>query len=359
MPGRTRTVSRVVEEPSVELGWDAWFDRERADLGLTGPVGRVAQVDRGWATVLATLDDERRMALEPGADVAVGDWVAIDAEHDRVGDVLPRRSSLARRDAGGRARAHVLAANVDTIFLVHSLAHPPKVRRLERELVLAFESGASPVVVLNKSDLATDLPTAVGLGEEIALAVPVHAVSAKTGAGLEKLHASTAGHHTVALLGPSGAGKSTLVNTLMGEDVQRIGAVRAFDQKGRHTTSAARLVPLPDGGFLVDTPGLRAVALWSEGGGLDRAFDDVTALADGCWFADCRHDTEPDCAVRTAVEEGRLDPVRLASWQHLTAELDRLATERAETDRAARRGRPPRLVDSDADDVAPEDDEED
>jgi ribosome biogenesis GTPase len=160
----------------------------------------------------------------------------------------------------------------------------------------------------------------------------------------------------VALLGPSGAGKSTLVNALIGEDVQRIGAVRAFDQKGRHTTTAARLVPLPDGGFFVDTPGLRAVALWSEGGGLARAFDDITALSEDCWFADCRHDAEPDCAVRTAVEEGRLDPVRLAAWQHLTAELDRLDAERAEADRAARRGRPPRLVDSDVDDVAGEDD---
>ena len=201
--------------------------------------------------------------------------------------------------------------------------------------------------------------------EEIALAVPVHAVSARTGDGMEKLHAYTAGHHTVALLGPSGAGKSTLVNALVGDEVQRTGAVRSFDQKGRHTTTAAELVALPDGGLLLDTPGLRAVALWtdgdSDGGGLARAFDDITALAEGCWFADCRHDAEPDCAVRDAVEAGRLDPKRLLAWQHLTAELDRLAVERAEAGRTARRGRPSRALSPEAEAAAegtPDDDEE-
>jgi ribosome biogenesis GTPase len=251
---------------------------------------------------------------------------------------------LARRSADGSATSQVLAANVDTIFLVHSLSQPPKERRLERELVLAFESGASPVVVLNKSDQSDDPARAVTTMAEIALAVPVHAVSARTGDGMEALHAYTAGHRTVALFGPSGAGKSTLVNALVGGEVQRTGAVRSFDQKGRHTTTAAELVPLPDGGFLLDTPGLRAVALWSEGGGLARAFGDITTLAEGCWFADCRHDAEPDCAVRVAVDEGRLDPTRLLAWQRLTAELDRLAVERAVGARSARRGRPSRAL---------------
>jgi ribosome biogenesis GTPase len=342
----------VADGGLARLGWDLWFAAARCEISGEGPVGRVARVDRGWASVLTDPETELRLPIDPGADVAAGDWVVVEAE--RVGAVLPRRSSLARRAAGRATRVHVLAANVDTIFLVHSLSSPPKPRRLERELVLAFESGASPVVVLNKMDLATDPTSDVAAVEEVALAVPVHAVSARTGEGLEKLHASTAGHHTIALLGPSGAGKSTLVNALAGDDVQRTAAVRSFDQKGRHTTTAAQLVLLPDGGLLLDTPGLRAVALWSEGGGLARAFDDITALAEGCWFADCRHDQEPDCAVRDAVVDGRLDPKRLGSWQHLTAELDRLEEERAVAERAARRGRPPRVVESDADDVAGE-----
>ena len=346
------------------LGWDEQWQGTRAALATEGPVARVARVDRGWVTALDG-SGAVRLSLDPGTEVAVGDWVVVDPGNERVAEVLPRRSSLARRSADGTARPQVLAANVDTIFLVHSLSQPPKARRLERELVLAFESGASPVVILNKSDLSADPAEAVVAMEEIALAVPVHAISARTGDGMEKLHAYTAGHHTVALLGPSGAGKSTLVNALVGDEVQRTGAVRSFDQKGRHTTTAAELVALPDGGLLLDTPGLRAVALWSDGdshgGGLARAFDDITALAEGCWFADCRHDAEPDCTVREAVEAGRLDPKRLLAWQHLTAELDRLAVERAEAGRTARRGRPSRALSPEAEAAAegpPEEDEE-
>ena len=254
------------------LGWDEWHEAEWQAAGRPGPVGRAARVDRGWGSILLAVDDERRCTLEPGTDVAVGDWVVVDTEHDRVSDVLPRRSVLARRAADRAARAQILATNVDVIFLVHALSHAPNSRRLERELVVAFESGASPVVVLNKADVLDDpaeLAAAVAEVEETALAVPVVPVSARTGFGVEHLRGHTAGHRTVALVGPSGAGKSTLVNLLSGAsgaDVQRTGVVRAFDQKGRHTTSAAQLVLLDDGGLLVDTPGLRAVAPWSEGG---------------------------------------------------------------------------------------------
>lgn len=344
---------------SAALGWDDWFEGVWTAEGCPAPVGRAARVDRGWVSVLLAPDQEQRLTLDPGADVAVGDWLVVDIENDRAGQVLARRSVLARRAADGSTRAQVLATNVDTIFLVHSLEHPPNTRRLERELVLAFESGAQPVVVLNKADVVDDVEEAVAAVEAIALAIPVHAVSARTGAGVADLVSQAGGHHTIALLGPSGAGKSTLVNRLAGATLQRTAAVREFDQKGRHTTSAAQLVLLEGGGLLVDTPGLRAVALWSEGGagsGLARAFEDVTTLAEECRFADCRHDAEPDCAVREAVEAGLLDPRRLASWQHLTVELDRLAGERATAQREARRGRPPRVVESAADDVAGDDD---
>ncbi len=342
----------MADEGLTRLGWDPWFTSAWDALGCPRPIGRVARVDRGWATLLTGPNEEVRLPLDPGADLAAGDWAALDEEHERVGVVLPRRSALARRSADGSATAHVLAANVDTIFLVHSLSSPPKARRLERELVLAFESGARPVVVLNKADLSHDVARDVAAVEETALAVPVVAVSAKAGTGLEHLHAATAGHRTVALLGPSGAGKSTLVNVLAGDALQRTAEVRDHDQRGRHTTTASQLVLLPDGGLLVDTAGLRAVALWSEGGGLARAFADVTDLAERCRFADCRHDAEPDCAVLEAVASGRLDAKRLLAWQHLSAELERLADERADADRSARRGRPARVVESSADDVA-------
>ncbi len=348
------------------LGWDEQWEGTRAGLAVDGPVARVARVDRGWVNALDGAM-ALRLSLDPGTEVAVGDWVVVDPGSERVAEVLPRRSFLARRSADGSARPQVLAANVDTIFLVHSLSQPPKARRLERELVLAFESGASPVVILNKSDLSADPAEAVVAMEEIALAVPVHAISARTGDGMEKLHAYTAGHHTVALLGPSGAGKSTLVNALVGDEVQRTGAVRSFDQKGRHTTTARRAgglarrwLPARHAGPASRGPVERQQQR-AGGGGLARAFDDITALAEGCWFADCRHDAEPDCAVRESVEAGRLDPKRLLAWQHLTAELDRLAVERAEAGRTARRGRPSRALSPEAEAAAegqPDEDDE-
>jgi len=308
------------------------------DGGGRGTPARVQRIDRKWCTVLRSPDDALR--LPAPEDLAVGDWALLPAAADRIDGRVPRTSALARRAPDGSATPQVIAANVDWVFLVHVLTLEPNVRRLERELVIAFESGATPVIVLTKADLADAAQPAVELVEDIAPGVPVHAVSSRSGAGLAALDQYLAGHRTIALVGPSGAGKSTLVNVLVGEARLRTADVREFDGKGRHTTTASELVLLPNGGLLIDTPGLRAVALWSEGAGLDEAFSDITALAESCRFRDCAHAAEPGCAVRAAVAAGALPAARLRSWRHLHAELEALRAEEAEYERLARRGRP-------------------
>jgi len=238
--------------------------------------------------------------------------------------------------------AQVVAANIDTVFVVQSLTNGPNVRRLERELVLAWQSGAAPVVVLTKRDqLDGNAPVhdAIEAITPVAPQVPIVVTSAVTGEGIETLDTYATNGRTVALIGASGVGKSTLVNRLVGEDVQATSEVRERDQRGRHTTTARELVVLPGGGVLVDTPGLRAVSLWDSDEGLERAFADVETLARDCRFRDCRHDQEPDCAVQRAVASGDLDAERLASYLRLNAELDQQATM---VEQQARRDRPRR-----------------
>ena len=329
----------------VPLGWDDALDRAVLDAGwIDAAAGRVARIDRGWATVWLGDDQSVRLSTTGGAAadgaVAVGDWVVVDDSGERAAAVLPRHSALTRRAPDGSAAAQVLGANVDVVALCHALPAAPNPRRLERELVVGFDSGATPVVLLTKADRSDDPEAVRAAVAAIDPAVAVVTVSARSGEGLAALLALTSDHRTLALLGSSGVGKSTLVNVLVGTDVQRTGALRAGDGKGRHTTTAAELVRLPSGGLLLDTPGLRAVALWSDGSGLAQAFADVVAVAEGCWFANCTHSHEPDCAVREAVAEGRLDAARVTSWQHLSAELATLKEERAVRERVARRGRP-------------------
>jgi ribosome biogenesis GTPase len=274
---------------------------------------------------------------------AVGDWVAVrPGEADGrsvIAAVLPRRTAFVRRAAGARSVAQVLAANVDTAFLVMGLDGDFNPRRLERALVLAWQSGASPVVVLNKSDLTDELQARRAAVEQAAPGVPVCVLAAKHGLGLETLAPWLAPGRTVVLLGSSGVGKSTLVNRLLGREKQATRAVRASDQRGRHATSHRELIPLPGGALLVDTPGLRELQLWSDGGGLEAAFDDVGELSASCRFTDCGHGREPGCAVRAAVEEGRLDAARLASYQKLQAELRALEVREDPLLRRAERGR--------------------
>ena len=272
-----------------------------------------------------------------GADVAVGDWVVPSDDGERVEHVLERRSAFTRRASfdGMRAVSHTLAANIDVVFLIHALGSPPSPRRLERELVLAYDSGAEPVVVLTKTDLVPDSLAARGALVDVALGVPVLLASGISGDGLEAIRSYAAGNRTLTFLGASGVGKSTLVNALLGNERQATSAVREGDQRGRHTTVAAELVPLRGEGWLIDTPGVRALSLWLSGNGIERAFADVFDLMDSCKFRDCKHDQEPGCAVQAAIADGRLDPVRLLSLERLVEEEAALEEEQRARDKIA------------------------
>jgi ribosome biogenesis GTPase / thiamine phosphate phosphatase len=331
-------------------GWSAAFEPHRA-AGLVP--GRVAVPHRGAYDVL-TAEGETRARL-PGrarrdhdaADLpVVGDWVALESRAEAAPDiraVLPRRTKFSRRaahDPGADvAREQVVAANVDVVFIVASLAEDVNLRVLERYLTLVWESGARPVILLTKADVAADPESAVreldGLGD-----VAVHAVSIRTGLGLGAVRGYLEPGVTGALLGPSGVGKSTLVNTLVADDLLATGEV-ARDGSGRHTTTRRELILIPGGGLVVDNPGMRELHLWLADEGLEDAFEDIVELAARCRFTDCRHEGEPGCAVAEAIAAGTLDPERLASYRELERELAELEERLARRERSrARRRRP-------------------
>ncbi len=316
------------------LGWDDDWAAALADH--RGPPlfpGRVSRTDRGVCTVLTP--DVVRVATGRHR-VATGDWVAIaPGDPPCVAAVLPRRGAFMRERAGPETAAQVLAANVDVVFVVGSLIAGFSPRRIERYLTLAWQSAGTPVVVLTKADCcpSDDTVAMAARAQSVAVGVEVHCVSALTGAGIDRLAGHLAPGRTVALLGPSGAGKSTLVNCLAGAEVMPTAEVRG-DGKGRHTTTHRELVVLPGRGLLLDTPGLRGLALWDADEGLSRTFDDVESLTGACRFSDCRHESEPGCAVLGAIEDGSLSEARLASWRKLQRELRALAARQG--DRAAR-----------------------
>ncbi len=294
----------------------------RVVVGHTGLLRVRIQEGEALAVVAGSL---RHKARSPEERPAVGDWVALrppEAGHRAVVQaVLPRRSVFVRRAAGKRDVAQVLAANVDTVFLVMGLDGDFSPRRIERALVLSWESGASPVVLLNKADVCDDVPARRAEVEAVAPGVPVRVIAAKPGEGLDSLAPWLVAGRTVALLGSSGVGKSTIVNRLLGREKQKTQEVVGADQRGRHTTTHRELVLLPGGALLLDTPGLREIQLWSDEAGLQAAFEDVHELASACRFTDCGHGAEPGCAVLAAVEEGRLAAARLDSFRTLQAEL--------------------------------------
>jgi ribosome biogenesis GTPase / thiamine phosphate phosphatase len=304
---------------------------------------RLFRVATGTDELLAEVSGAlRHAALGPQDMPAIGDWVALRPRAGggaAIQSLLPRRTAFVRRAAGDRTVAQVLAANVDTVFLVMGLDADFNVRRLERTLVLAWESGAEPVVLLNKADLASDLDAQVAEVRSVAEGVPLLVIAAKPGQGLEALAPWLLPGRTVALLGSSGVGKSTLVNRLLGREKQKTQEVREGDRRGRHTTSHRELFAMPAGALLIDTPGLREIQLWSEGGGLQVAFDDVRELSGQCRFSDCAHESEPGCAVRAAAAEGRLDPARLDSYLKLQAELRSLEVREDPLKRREERGR--------------------
>lgn len=241
--------------------------------------------------------------------------------------ILPRTSKFSRKQAGFVTDEQIVAANVDTVFLVAALNQDFNVRRLERYLILAWESGANPVIVLTKADLCGEgeRREKVAEAEQAAMGVPVHMISAAIGEGLGSLAPYFGEGQTVALLGSSGVGKSTLVNALYGEAIMNVKEIREDDDKGRHTTTHRELVPLPGGGVLIDTPGMRELQLWHAEEGLGQGFRDVEQLAAGCRFDDCGHGNEPGCAVQEALRSGALPADRYDSYLKLQRELAYLA----------------------------------
>jgi ribosome biogenesis GTPase len=285
-------------------------------------VYRVLTADGEW--LAETAGRVKYEAAERRELPAVGDWVAVrpDERHGRrlIRAILPRRSWFSRKVAGRTTEEQVLAANVDTAFLVAGLDAPPKPRSLERYLALARQSGANPVIVLNKADACEELEAARRGALTLAGSTPVETVSAKTGEGLDRLRAWLRFGQTIVLLGQSGAGKSTLVNYLVGEARLATGAVRAWDARGRHTTVHRQLLVVPTGGVLIDTPGLRELRLWEADEAVVDTFADIASLAGECRFRDCRHDQEPGCAVRSAVARGLFDAARLDGYLKLERE---------------------------------------
>ncbi len=317
------------------LGWNESWEEEFAPYAADGlEPARVIVQQRGILTV-ATRTAE--IAAEVGGRLhhdagptglpVAGDWVGIRVEEGerlaRIDALVPRHTVFVRRAAGEDGAAQAVAANVDVAFVVASLPDDVNLRRLERYATAAWDSGATPVVVLTKADLAADLPAAILEAEATAPGVAVVATSAVTGEGLDALRAHLVPNKTGALLGASGAGKSSLLNRLLGEERQATAAIRA-DGRGRHTTSHRELVELPEGGVVLDTPGMRELGLVAEEEALDAAFDDIAELAGSCRFSDCAHEAEPGCAVVAAVEQGTLPAERLAAYRKLERELAHL-----------------------------------
>jgi ribosome biogenesis GTPase len=306
---------RIGLTPAIEAALNPYSETHR--------LGRICRVDRAAVDVL-TASDTMRVATRSGDPVVVvGDWVAV--VDTAVAVIAPRRTTIGRAAATGESVEQPLVANVDVVLVVVATVPEPRLAMVERLVALAWDSGATPVIVVTKADLARD---PVGVAADVGGSAPgveLHCISATTGAGLDELAAYDVPGTTVCLLGRSGAGKSTLANLLLGEQRLTTGEIRS-DGKGRHTTTHRELVTLPGGGVLVDTPGLRGAGLWLDGDGLTRAFPEIDDLATQCRFSDCGHVSEPGCAILGAIDDGRLARRRLDSWRKLQREAAWMAS---------------------------------
>lgn len=317
-----------------ELGWDsAWDELLLADSDVEYGVGRVSaehkhlyRVFTEQGETLAQVSGKYRHDARSRSDFpVVGDWVVITSGSDQdraiIWGILPRRNKFSRQAAGENEEEQALVANIDAVFIVSSLNRDFNLRRMERYLVLTWESGVNPVIVLNKADLCEDVYSKITEISSIAPGVPVHAISCETGQGLDQLTPYLGTGKTVALLGSSGVGKSTLLNCLLGESIKRTGAVRSQDSRGRHTTTHRQMHLLPRGGLVIDTPGLRELRLWGSDEGISSTFEDIEEYSVRCRFDDCRHQGEPGCAVMEALESGVLDWARYQSYLKLQKEM--------------------------------------
>ncbi len=319
------------------LGWNDFFASNFEPLrqqGLT--VARVAIEHRNtyilhseFGELSGEVTGKFRHQATQAEFPAVGDWVVISViESEKnaiIHSILPRKSKFSRQSAGGITKEQIVAANVDTVFLVSGLDGDFNPRRIERYLILAWESGANPVILLNKADLCKNLEDCLNQVENIALGVPIITISAANFQGLEALQLYLQPGKTVALLGSSGVGKSTITNQLKGEAIQAVKAVRQGDNRGRHTTTHRELILLPNGSLIIDTPGMREIQIWASESSLNSTFEDIETLAEECRFRDCQHGEEPGCAVQQALQEGKLNNSRFLSYQKLNKELDYLS----------------------------------
>jgi ribosome biogenesis GTPase / thiamine phosphate phosphatase len=322
----------------IDLGWNDDWARAFAPHAAEGLVPARVAIEFNYIYRVYAAAGEvqaqhagrmRHQALAKEELSAVGDWVALKPSPGEatgtIEAVLPRRSKFSRKVAGELTEEQIVAANIDTVFIVMGLDGDYNPRRLERYLVLTHESGANPVVILNKSDIADHLSDDMDEIQAMAVGIPVHAVSAKTRSGVEVIERYLGRGITGALLGSSGVGKSTLVNALVGEDMLKTKEVRAHDSRGRHTTRHRHLIVLPDNrGLLIDTPGMRELQLWTQPDSARETFEDIETLAAGCHFTDCRHREEPRCAVKQAIADGTLTPARLESYVKLQDESQAL-----------------------------------
>jgi ribosome biogenesis GTPase len=322
----------VTESLLQRLGWDDGWEAAFAEHSAAGLVpARVAVQHRGAYDLIHENGEQRasaanRLVREVGLP-AVGDWVGVDLTTNLAEALLPRRTSISRKEVWQATREQVLAANIDVAFLVQALPLDFNLRRLERYLAMAWESGAQPVVVLTKIDLVDDDQPYLDQVDSVTLgSCPVLAVSAKTGQRLEALRAWFEPNKTAVLLGSSGVGKSTIVNSLVGEELLATQEVRADDQMGRHTTARRELILVPTGGVVLDTPGIRELQLWDAD--LEQTFGDVEEIARRCRFSDCNHNREPGCAIREALLDGSLSRERWDSYVKLQRELEAIEARR-------------------------------
>jgi ribosome biogenesis GTPase / thiamine phosphate phosphatase len=324
-----------------DLGWNLFFQKHFQTIKIPNTVpARVVSESKGSFQVFSQHGElasrisgkMRYRAGEENQYPAVGDWVVVQplfAEHKGIiHAVLQRKSKFSRKVAGERTEEQIVSANVDTIFIVSGLdgGRNLNLRRIERYLTLAWNSGATPVIVLNKVDLCPDPNLYLRNIEDIAPGISIYLVSAKKQTGLDALRNYVTKGTTAAFLGSSGVGKSALINALLGIEKQEIGEVREDDRTGRHTTTKRQLLLLPEGGMVIDTPGMREIQLWAGEEDLQGTFHDIETLAKLCRFSDCSHNVDSGCAVRAAIDSGDLDPARLESYRKLQNELTYLAS---------------------------------